>query len=549
MKPLSIEIRRLIESLEWQNAAPGGLPDHEPERTELLRLIAAAGEPAAIYPLLVFSLRGGTIAEDSASAIRQILSTAPALEWVRLDHWARRIAPYWNDHWLGWDNLSPTELPQLARLGDGWAVLAMATMHRSGHVREAALRQLSAVPTRRTLPFYLLRMNDWVEPVRRVAAAAMLEFARAPELDALVAALPLLLQMPTWRRGELQPFVAQLLSHLERPDARPALARGLESPDRYVRRECFRLTLAAPGLEPAEVAAAIEQGLMDPDVRLRLEAARHLPLLPDETLWRLAAVAHSDPFMPVRREALAAMVGRFAAEATPFLQAALLDPHTSIRDLGRCHLQQQPGDFDPADFYRAALERKEGRARRAAILGLSESGSTEDVPRLLPLCAHPRVEIREAAVRALGRLDAENAIDAILRALADPSPRVSKQARRVLEVQRALPIQDWVWEVVCGAELPPHAPLNALHALSRLTRWAALPFLLRAACLANPPVAAAAQVHLDEWLARCHRSFQRPTSEQAREAQAALAAAAPILTPARYQSLRDELAHWDRTGF
>lgn len=56
---------------------------------------------------------------------------------------------------------------------------------------------------------------------------------------------------------------------------------------------------------------------------------------------------------------------------------------------------------------------------------------------------------------------------AILSSLADPSPRVSKQARMVLEAQKALPIHDWVWEAVQSETGPLHGRMTENAAADR----------------------------------------------------------------------------------
>jgi hypothetical protein len=44
----------------------------------------------------------------------------------------------------------------------------LASCHPNGYVREAALHGLST-NDERTLPFVLLRLNDWVAPIRSLA--------------------------------------------------------------------------------------------------------------------------------------------------------------------------------------------------------------------------------------------------------------------------------------------------------------------------------------------------------------------------------------------
>jgi HEAT repeat protein len=541
MKLVSDETQELIQQLRQRSSVVGRLFGDRSVEADLIRRIASAGEPASVFHLLPFTSRGDAIAEAAASAIGQIVSTVPVLKLVDLDYWARGAASYESHRW---NQLQPADVLRLARLSDRWAVLTIAAMHRSGYVREAALRQLAAAPSGKLLPILLIRLNDWVGPVRRAAEGAVEALRRAPDPEALVACLPLLLQMQTWRRRDLQPFVDSLLQLLQQPGSRRALASGLRSPDRYVRRESLRLALTTPELDPAEAARFLEDGLADGDILVRLQAARHLQLLDDGTLRRLGAMARGDRSMPVGRAALEACAARFPAEAVSLYQDALLDAHASIRQLARHRLEKQPGGFGVAEFYRAAVRSQSGTALRAAILGLAETGEAGDAVDVLPFSSHEIVRVREAAVRALGRLDAENWIDVILKALADPSRRVSKQARVVLEAHPTLPIEDWAWEIVGSDAHPVQGRLNALHVLSRRPRWASLPFVVRAVLNPGPEVAAAAREHVLGWLATRQRSFRKPTPEQAREVRQALEEAGKALEPALTDAIRDEIAFW-----
>jgi HEAT repeat protein len=551
MEPISDQTYELIDRLYEPSSIIRRLIRPRAETEEIISRIAAAGEPASIFYLLPFVLDDVTVAEAAAQAIRQILDTVPALSLVQLDHWARDMGPDRRDlllTWERWGQLRATHLPHIGRLSEGWAVLAMATFHRSGYVREAALQQLDAAPAGKIFPFLLLRLNDWVNPVRHAAEAALEMFTRTPEPEALVSALPLLLHVQSWGRRDFQPLVASLLQLLQQPGSREALSRGLESTDRHVRRECFRLALSAPGLPSAEASRVIECGLADIDVLIRLQAARRLRMLDDASLWYLSAVACADRSMPVRREALDALAARFSAEVPQVLQEALLDPHASLREWARYRLKQQPGNFDPTTFYRDALQNQSAHPLRAAILGLGETGSAEDTHRLLPFRAHALVKIREATVRALGRLDPENSIDVILTALADPSPRVSKQARRVLEEQKTLPIHDWLWDVVLHESHPIHGRLNALHVVSTWPRWPRLPFLLRALRAADVQVADAAKGYVYAWLATRGRAFLRPSPEHVAEIEAEIEPDAGALDPAVLGAIQDELTFWRRIG-
>jgi hypothetical protein len=52
-------------------------------------------------------------------------------------------------------------------------VIALASMHKSGFVRERAVRLLAGRRDGGELPLLLVRVNDWVAPVREAAGAAV----------------------------------------------------------------------------------------------------------------------------------------------------------------------------------------------------------------------------------------------------------------------------------------------------------------------------------------------------------------------------------------
>jgi hypothetical protein len=147
----------------------GGAPDRE----ALLCQIAESAEPGWIFSLIPLALSREPVAEAAAATIRQLLETLKPLALPQFDEMARGYPFHWNKIWRQWDRINPSDLDRLDRLVDGWAVAATLSCHRSGYVREAAVRRLFTAPVDRSLPFLLLRTNDWVSPVRRAATEAV----------------------------------------------------------------------------------------------------------------------------------------------------------------------------------------------------------------------------------------------------------------------------------------------------------------------------------------------------------------------------------------
>lgn len=69
----------------------------------------------------------------------------------------------------------------------------LLTQHWNGHVREEAVRQLGSTDERLAVPFVLLRLNDWVEEVRRAAGEVVRQWLEGSPLTFLALNLPLVL--------------------------------------------------------------------------------------------------------------------------------------------------------------------------------------------------------------------------------------------------------------------------------------------------------------------------------------------------------------------
>lgn len=545
MRPISDNARELIHQLLDRPSLGVGFFGPRVEREGLLARIGAAGDPAAIPYLVPLALSGERVAGAAASALARLVETVPPPEVIELDRWLRGSGPFDYGAFQQWDQLLPADLFRIDRHDDGWAVRAIAACHRNGRVREAAIRLLSVAPDGRALPFLILRLNDWADPVRQATETAIEGFLESPDPDALISSLPLLLRMPSWKRRNHRPFLERVQELLQQPFARDALAQGRESGDRRVRRECYRLSLGVPDLDLTLVA---ERGLDDSDILVRLQAVRLLRRMDDETLRRFVDVARTDGLMAVRREALEIAVSRFPREAIAWLRIALLDSHGSVRELARSRLGQRAEAFNVREFYREAVRANEGRGLRAALLGLQEVGAREDACLALPLCWHPQPKIREAAVRAAARLDYETNAGVILQALSDESPRVSKRAAMVLREKRIFSVTAQIWECVRSDQQPKHVRLRALHLLGSLSKWVLLPFLVQASALAEADVACAAREQVELWLAGAHSSFVKPTAEQADEILRTLRQAEETLGLSLAERIRSEVRFWRGLG-
>ncbi len=273
-----------------------------------------------------------------------------------------------------------------------WAVAAVFTFHRSGFVRERALQHLSRCGQEATLPFILMRINDWVPAIRARAQAIALERLDTVPASLLFHNLPLINRMRHWQRADHAGLMAEIDRRLSDPAASSARDDALRHPDGVVRRTALMIALRA---EPTRGPELVAYAVASRDRMLRRHAVAHLRRLP-------------------------------AAAMLPLAHLFLLDTDGAIRGWAqRAVHEHQPG-FDFAEFYRAQLRANTGL--RGALFGLGETGSQGDVAAVIPYLSHLLTTIRRASLYALANLDMEGSAHLFVQNLADRRLRVARDS-------------------------------------------------------------------------------------------------------------------------
>jgi hypothetical protein len=501
---------------------------NSPDRAAQIGVIDQLGQSAepGILPHLAAGCAMHPQPEIRAAARRAIanlFSIVPLSQLRALDVLMRQALDGWELSGTSWSVLRADDVARFQEPTD-IGVLALASMHRNGRVREAALIRLAARSTGEELPYLLLRLNDWVTPVRERARQVVSARLQPVFAEAFVRCIPLIEQTCKGQRGDHDWLMRSLEAVLV--ESSDALRAGCASDDREIRRLCLQIAVHAnvPWLE-----VALHGALRDPDPILRLSAgkallarANDLPALVNELL--------RDGFMPVRREALGALIEAKTGNSEAALIAALLDRHGSIREMARYHLR---GIIDPAEHYRAAIRSLRGSRLAIAIRGLAESEG--DASAIAPFIDAPEVCVRRAAISAVGRLDGRRYEEALFAALTHPAPGVSKEATVAL-TWRAPELD----EARLRALLAHSSVLVRKHALRLVTglpKWPQLRGLLIACRDRNESIAERAITAVGRWLSRYNRSFVIPTKEQVKNVFDELQETQDHISPSTSQEL------------
>jgi hypothetical protein len=392
-----------------------------------LLLLGATGRVADLASLLpLLPPRPFEPGTDAARAADAILQRATPEDIAWLD----RHRPSWDPYFparSGWDALRPDDLgvdtPDAT--GPRAAVIALASIHPSGFVRERAVRLLAGRRDGGELPYLLVRVNDWVAPVREAAGAAVRARLQTGYAAHFVRCLPLVDALRGERRAPHLALIGDIEALLCTQAAAPAVDEALRRGGRALRRASARI--AARSGDPA----LLRRAAVDSDPIVATLAARAIT-----KTWSADALREVLPRLRrgpprVRCLALEATCARFAGEAEPHLRRALVEEACSVRELARfLWPKADRGPLDFAAFYREALALAKGRTFAAALYGLAETGGESDAPLFEPHLHDPRSAVRAAAVMGLGRCGMTRYGDALLAAMKDPSSQVASLARR-----------------------------------------------------------------------------------------------------------------------
>ena len=183
--------------------------------------------------------------------------------------------------------------------------------------------------------------------------------------------------------------------------------------------------------------------------------------------------------MAVRSLALRIYFEKRSGEAEAVLLESLLDSAASIRHMARFYLRQRGYNLEFAEHYRANLRLTRVRELRAAILGLSETGKTDDAELVVPFAVHDSAKVARAALQAMDRLDSDGMHDDLVQALGDSRRGVCGTARRLLSGRIRASDERMLRRLLVESPAP-HNREAIVHCIGQVDIWGSLPLLLSA---------------------------------------------------------------------
>ncbi len=484
----------------WRRAAL--LSDME----EKLREVGASGQWLAMPRLVPLACCGRReLADIAALSIGDLLRSVRMADLGVVDRALRQLAEC-SEHYGAWAALKPAALDALSGVVEASAVLQVAMCHRSGYVRERAVRLAAAESDGVDVPMLLLRANDWVEPVRVAATEVLRAQLRPDRASHFVAALPLLERMRGWERIDDVSIVDEIDAFVASEAAAKALREGLAARGRDERFACCRRVAELGGRDAYDV---LRGAAGDRDPAISHWAARTLCEADEPVFLSSAELLLGHRTGSVRHAAAWRLVS--LGQPLPW-NHLLFDRHAGVRAIAQ-QLAAKAG-VDPADEYRRALAAGSGAERAATISGLGETGGADDVALVGGVANDASPRVRVAVLRTLARLAADDVSARCVAALGDPSPSVCHAGRELLLMRPGAVAPSVLWRALASAPTPA-GKRDALTVLAAGDYWETAPYILRAAAGEDALVRARAEHHLEQWIARRTRVFTSPRAETA----------------------------------
>jgi len=403
-----------------------------------------SGDYSAIPRIFcVFSENHALSKARAASILCHLLDRLTFDEVVRIDAQMRQTTSMeWFINWRDYaiDSFFTSSMNECKRR----AVVIFASFNPNGFIRERAVRMMKDYAD--TLPFIILRQNDWVVQVRQAAALSFTYRLQNLSDGEIIAAIPFADKLRWSSRGSHDEYTEKFFAVLTSPAYEQDLLKGFASSNIRTRRIC---TNALFGVKYPNIKLAFKRLILEPDPFLRAAIFKKLNSR-GQKMDSTIGIFLNDKYSLNRILAFQYLCDNDQNRALQVAQDLLLDKNAAVRENARQYISNKVLDFDFRSFYKAHM----ADFSVSAISGLGETGKEEDTIVIEGYLNSATTSAARAAMTAVMRLDGTKYALAITEFLADHRVGLVKTARnliikvnspdyvRVMEILRSTPYEN-----------------------------------------------------------------------------------------------------------
>lgn len=452
----------------------------------------------------VFCVFSGQHAPSKLLASKALNGTLDKLQFddiIRIDTQMRQTTSMeWGINWhsLKIENFFTNTMD----VNERRAVIVFASFNPNGYIREQSVRMMPEYAG--TLPYIILRQNDWVLQVRQTAANAFNKRLQNPSAGEILFSLPFAEKLKWGSRGSHGEYTQSFFNKLTSPEYREDLIKGLQSGNVRTRKICVGALLDSPY---PDFEQAFQRLKHEPDPFLRKVIYEKLRRLNQDMAEYSYAFLH-DRHPANRRLALQYLCDEKKNDVLPLAQKMLLDRSVMVRELSRKIVQEHAYGFEFPAFYLEHI----GSDTVAAIFGLGETGQKANAEIIEKYLSDFRIAAVRAAMAALMRLDNKKYCIQILEMLGDSRAGIVKTAQQLI-IKYGVADYKRIQEIFKVTPFE-HAKIKCAAILFSAPKWQSLIYMLESLPCEIESVRRLTMQSINVWLFRFNKSFREATIQQ-----------------------------------
>ena len=440
---------------------------------------------------------------EVAKALCDVLDKSTFDDLVRIDEQMRQATSMeWSINWRNYtiDDFITSDMSA----SECRSVTIFASFNPNGYIRERAVQMMKGFYG--TLPFVILRQNDWVSQVR-VAASEVVDYRLANLSEGeLISALPFTDKLSRSERLQDSEIYVNRI-YLTLTSLENELIAGLSSKNIRTRRICTKMLFNT--LNP-RYDLAFDRLVDESDPFLRSKIFRQL-LESNQNMDAIVDRFLMDKFLQNRLLAFQYICEHNQETALHIAQNLLIDKNATVRESARYYLKNNRVDIDFRAFYKSHFKDR----TVSAILGLGETGIPEDAKEIEDYLSVSQISIVRAAMTAVMRLASTKYVELITEFLADNRVGIVTTAKNLI-IKTALIDYSRITEIFYAT--PYKITKQKCFSILLTTRkWPRLILILDVLESGESEIAESATVALQRWVGNYNRSFVTPNEAQIKQ--------------------------------
>lgn len=441
----------------------------------------------------------------AAKILRDFLDNISPDRNIRLDEQMRETSSMeWSINWRNYsiDDFFTKNMNESERR----AVIIFASFNPNGFIREQAVKIMKNYDC--TLPYAVLRRNDWVKQVREAAAEAIEHRLNNLSDGELIAALPFADKLSRSKRAlDSETTAERIFAALNESENEAALFAGLRDTSLRTRRIC---TYALFNSKTPNIELALKRLQYETEPFLRGIIFKCLVSCNQDMSTAL------DTFLADKFPLNKIMAFQYICEKEPqraygIAEKLLLDRNATVRENARYYYKTNNLSFDYRSFYICHMQ----DCIIPSIYGLGETGVKEDTAILKVYISDEKSSVVCATMTALMRLDETIYAPLITELLTDCRLGVVKTACSLI-IKSGIKDYDRLLEIFNSSPYE-NTKRKCFSILLTASKWCRLEFILIVLECSDGELAKSAKTALDSWIISYNHLFAEATTAQTAE--------------------------------